>query len=179
MCNMSLSYAAKQLGYTNPSKLSKIENATDTQSVPLWVIHEAAKLYEVSIDFLLGESDDWEHSARKTQEREVSRFQAEQIERAIRKTTDMNRAFNDEMEWATGSIVAMAFSADEIAETFKEVINLNPGPWQKMRAGNKLAGVVEQFTLLSSHVKAGVKRFNRKLKMTGSIVNQRGLFDDN
>ena len=177
MCNMSLSYAAKKLGYTNPSKLSKIENATDTNSVPLWVITEAAKLYEVSIDFLMGESDDWEYSARKTQEREVSRFQAEQIERAIRATTNMNRAFNDELEWASESISAMITSAEEIAATLKDVVNLNPCLWQEMRAGNKLVCVVERLSLLSIGAKEGGNRFKRKLKMTGSILNQRGLFD--
>ena len=45
LCNMSLSESARQLGYANPSKLSKVENATDTRSVPFWLIPAAAKLY--------------------------------------------------------------------------------------------------------------------------------------
>ncbi len=39
--NLSQSEAARRLGYANPSKLSKIEAAADTNSVPLWLIHAA------------------------------------------------------------------------------------------------------------------------------------------
>lgn len=60
LCNLSLSEAARLLGYTNPSKLSKVENATDTLSVPFWLIPQAAKLYDVSTEFLFGLSDEWE-----------------------------------------------------------------------------------------------------------------------
>lgn len=52
LCNMSQSAAARRLGYSNPSKLSKVEGATDTNSVPLWLIVRAASVYEVSIDYL-------------------------------------------------------------------------------------------------------------------------------
>ena len=60
LCNLSQSEAARRLGYANPSKLSKIESATDTNSVPLWVLHAASRVYEVSLDFLFGCTDDWE-----------------------------------------------------------------------------------------------------------------------
>ncbi|AXK71664.1 XRE family transcriptional regulator [Lysobacter sp. TY2-98] len=60
LCNMSQSDAARHLGYANPSKLSKVESAFDTKSVPLWLLRDAATLYEVSVDFLLGLTDDWE-----------------------------------------------------------------------------------------------------------------------
>lgn len=42
--NLSQSEAAKRLGYSNPSKLSKVESATDTNSVPLWLIVGAARV---------------------------------------------------------------------------------------------------------------------------------------
>jgi len=60
LCNLSQSEAARRMGYANPSKLSKVEAATDTNSVPLWLIHAAAKCYEVSVDYLFGLTDDWE-----------------------------------------------------------------------------------------------------------------------
>lgn len=60
LCNMSLSESARLLGYANPSKLSKVENATDTRSVPFWLIPAAAKLYDVSTEYLYALSDDWQ-----------------------------------------------------------------------------------------------------------------------
>ena len=175
LCNMSLNEGARLLGYSNASKLSKVENATDTNSVPLWLIIEASKLYEVSTDFLLGTSDDWEYSARKTQEREISRFMAEQIERNIRNTVNMSRLFNDEMEWATGSIISMAFSPDEIEAAMKEVVSLNPEGWQDMRGGNKLVNAIEKAKQLAAHVQSGMRRFKRKLTIANSNKNQLGL----
>ena len=44
LCNLSQSAAARRLGYANPSKLSKVELATDTNSVPLWLIVRAARV---------------------------------------------------------------------------------------------------------------------------------------
>lgn len=63
LCNLSQSEAARLFGYANPSKLSKVEAAIDTNSVPLWLICRAAEVYEVSVDFLFGLSEDWETGA--------------------------------------------------------------------------------------------------------------------
>lgn len=58
--NLSQSEAALRLGYANPSKLSRLEAASDGNSVPIWVIQAAAKLYEVPIDFLFGVTEEFE-----------------------------------------------------------------------------------------------------------------------
>jgi len=63
LCNLSQCAAARRLGYATSSKLSKVEGATDTNSVPLWLILRAAKVYDVSVDFLFGATDDWEVGA--------------------------------------------------------------------------------------------------------------------
>ncbi|MDN5780534.1 MAG: helix-turn-helix domain-containing protein, partial [Luteimonas sp.] len=60
LCNLSQSEAARRFGYSNPSKLSKVEAAADTNSVPLWLIRKAAEVYEVPTDFLFGITDDFE-----------------------------------------------------------------------------------------------------------------------
>lgn len=57
---MTQEFAAAQLGYSNGSRLSKIEQARSTVNVPVYIVRRAARLYDVSTDFLLGESDDWE-----------------------------------------------------------------------------------------------------------------------
>ena len=52
LVNMTQEYAAEKLGYANSSKLSKIENASDTDNVPNYIIERAATLYDVSVDYL-------------------------------------------------------------------------------------------------------------------------------
>lgn len=161
LCNMSLSYAAEQLGYSNPSKLSKVENASDGYPIPLWLVVEASKLYEVSTDFLLGASGDWERSARMTQEREVSRFQAEKMEIEIRKACSTNYLLHDELAWASGTIVSMTFSMDEIAATLDRVKIINPELWQEVKGGVKLEEDVRKSLQVVEAARAGVKRYRR------------------
>lgn len=62
LCGLTLQEAAERMGYTNPSGLYKVENTPS--SVQLWVIVKAAKVYEVSTDYLLGLTDDWEPDER-------------------------------------------------------------------------------------------------------------------
>ena len=59
--------AASLIGYKNSSRLNKIECATDVSNISLDVIIRAAKIYDVSIDFLTGRSDDFERSADAVQ----------------------------------------------------------------------------------------------------------------
>jgi transcriptional regulator with XRE-family HTH domain len=70
--------AAQLLGYANSSKLAKIEAASDTNSVPLWLISKAAEVYQVSIDFLFGISDDWERDPVIAQEKQIEDWLASQ-----------------------------------------------------------------------------------------------------
>ncbi|EIC30574.1 hypothetical protein Metal_2888 [Methylomicrobium album BG8] len=74
LCGFSQLKAAKLLGYANSSKLAKIEGATDTNSVPLWLIPKAADVYEVSVDFLFGVSDDWERDPVAAQQQQVGQW---------------------------------------------------------------------------------------------------------
>lgn len=54
LCNLSQTEAARMLGYSNSSKLAKIERAKDTNSVPIWVLPRAAKIYGVTVGYLMG-----------------------------------------------------------------------------------------------------------------------------
>lgn len=62
LAGMSQIYAAKQLGYSNSSKLAKIEGGKDSSQIPMWVIKRSARLYDASIDYLLGNSETMERS---------------------------------------------------------------------------------------------------------------------
>lgn len=156
---MTLTHAAEKLCCENPSQLSKIENGHDP--APNWMVLAAAKLYQVSTDFLLGASGDWEYSARMTQEREVGRFQAEEVERMVLRQTNLNMAFHDELEWASCAIIGMAFSLEEVAATLRRVTEINPEAWQEVKGGAKLEGDVEKALLLLTPARAGLKKFKR------------------
>jgi transcriptional regulator with XRE-family HTH domain len=74
LCGYSQKKAAKLLGYRNSSKLAKIEAASDTNSVPLWLIPKAAEVYEVSIDYLFGVSACWQREPIAAQEQKIGHW---------------------------------------------------------------------------------------------------------
>lgn len=65
MAGMSQMEAARRLGYANSSKLAKIEYASDTMSIPLVTLFRASRLYDCSVDWLFGASDDVEPSVAR------------------------------------------------------------------------------------------------------------------
>ena len=77
LCGLTQVEAAKQLGFEGSSNLSKMERGVNGGSVrtyvPLSTIVKMASLYEVSTDYLLGLTDDWEPDARLT-ERTVANY---------------------------------------------------------------------------------------------------------
>lgn len=67
LCGLSQIEAAARLGFANSSGLCKLEQQGATHAVPLWVLARAARVYEVSVDYLMGLTDDWEADARLTE----------------------------------------------------------------------------------------------------------------
>jgi len=62
LCGLKLAEASERMGYTNASGLYKLES--NPPSIQLWAIVKAARVYEVSTDYLLGLTDDWEADER-------------------------------------------------------------------------------------------------------------------
>ena len=74
--------AAKKLGYSNSSGLAKVEAGTYTKSIPWWLIPRASKVYDVSVDYLFGFSEDWERDAVVSQQRDVGHWLLDHWERS-------------------------------------------------------------------------------------------------
>ncbi len=136
LCNMSPSAAAKRLGYSNPSKLSKVEGATDTNSVPLWLIVRAASVYEVSIDYLFGCSDYWEAGSRMTQERETSAWLFDTSEKARRRDMETLRKLHNKVEAMEEAIATMLAASQRDWRALERFIELNP-EFEDMKAGSR------------------------------------------
>lgn len=80
--------AAERLGFCNSSNISKIERAVNGGAariyIPLSTIVGMASVYEVSADYLLGLTDDWEPEARLT-ERTIANFAYSAMEKLRRR----------------------------------------------------------------------------------------------
>lgn len=175
LCNLSQVEAARRFGYSNPSKLSKIEGATDTNSVPLWIIVRAASMYEVSIDFLFGASDDWETGARMTQEREVSQWMFNAWESSRRRDIEILRLIHNKVQAMDESVAAMVSSGTEAQAALARFRELNPD-FIDMRAGSRLENAVDRVKDSAESAKAKMKRFRCEISIAATDTNQLKLF---
>lgn len=174
LCNLSQRAAAKRLGYSNSSKLSKVEGATDTNSVPLWLILRAAKVYEVSIDFLFGVTDDWEVGARMTQERETSAWLFDTWEKARRRDMAALKKLHDKVEAMSEAVALMLTTTDDVGAALARFIGLNPD-FEDMPGGARLLSAVGRASGAAKGAKAKMARFRVECVLAAADTHQLSL----
>ena len=159
LCNMSLSEAARQLGYANPSKLSKVENATDTRSVPFWLIPAAAKLYDVSADYLYGLSDDWETGLRATTERGTSQWLFETWDTMRRRDMGVLKLLHDRIEGVSEVVSAFVSAGRGGHEAVQRFGEIHPHFSDDMRGSARVVSAAERALSAAISGEAKLKRF--------------------
>lgn len=158
LCDMPQSVAAKRLGYANPSMLSKVEGATDSNSVPLWLIVRASRLFDVSIDFLFGTSDDWETGLqRPVQAWLLDTWQAARV-RDLAELEKLHRR----VAAVSSLLPAVADEAARTAESIERFAELNP-EFEDMRGSARLAAAAENLTRHAQDASAAFRRFRLEI----------------
>jgi transcriptional regulator with XRE-family HTH domain len=174
LCNLSQSAAARRLGYANPSKLSKVELATDTNSVPLWLIVRAARVYEVSVDFLFGATDDWEVGARMTQEREVSAWMFDTFDKLRKRDMETLKRLHDRVQTLTDAVAVMLAASEDASVALARFAELNPA-FEEMRAGSRLVSAVERASDSAKAAKTKMERFRMECAVAAPQTHQLSL----
>ena len=175
--NLSQCEAAKLFGYRNSSKLSKMERAVNSKSVPLVVIAKAARIYQVSIDYLFGLSADWDTGARMTQERETSGWLLQQWEDARQRDMRVIRLCNDRMQTIDGAVESCISEAFEVDQALTKFIDLNEG-FDDMRGGATLKRNIERCVMAARESRAKLRRFHMECKHIRRDSRQPELFDE-
>ncbi|EKE17224.1 MAG: XRE family transcriptional regulator [uncultured bacterium] len=154
LCDMSQSVAAKRLGYSNPSMLSMVEWATDRNSVPLWLIVRAARLYDVSIDFLFGATDDFEVGLQRgVQTWLIGEWEKSRIEdmKALEK-------LHRRVAAVSALLPVIADESERTAEAIRRFAEINPG-FDDMRGGARLAAAAESLIRHAAKANSTAQRF--------------------
>ena len=166
LCNLSRSEAARRLGYSNPSKLSKIERSSDTNSVPLWVLKKAAIIYDVSLDFLFGLSSDWETGARSAIERENSSWMLSEWQKLRERDMAVIRKLNDRHEAIAGTVqqcLELSLETDRALSLFS---NRNP-EFEDMPGGARLVSSVNRAVAAAMTANAKLRKLKLECKSVG------------
>lgn len=174
LCNLSQSAAARRLGYANPSKLSKVEGATDTNSVPLWLIMRAARVYEVSVDFIFGATDDWEVGARMTQEREVSAWMYDTFDKLRQRDMETLKRLHDRVQTLKDAVAVMLALSEDANVALSRFAELNPA-FEDMRAGARLVAAVERVNDAAKSAKTKMERFRMECSVAAPQTHQLSL----
>ncbi len=154
--NLSLSEAAERLGYSNPSKLSKVENATDTNSVPLWLIRDAAKLYDVSTEYLFGLNDDWECGVH----RGLTPYLLDQWEQMRRRDLQALVGLQQHIEAATAVIPAIQRDAQEVIDAIDRIARINGDAFLDMKGGSILTAAAARLKKTASDASTALRRLD-------------------
>ena len=170
LCNMSQSAAARRLGYSNPSKLSKVEGATDTNSAPLWLIVRASKLYDVSVDFIFGVSDDFETGLQ----RPVQTWLIGEWEKSRLADMKALEKLHRRVAAVSSLLPAVADEAERTAEANKSFSCLNP-EFEDMRGSARLAAAAENLIRLAANANGAAQRFRVEIGADRSNHQPQGV----
>ncbi|MCK9394205.1 MAG: hypothetical protein M0Q44_01275 [Methylobacter sp.] len=132
IANFSQIEAAKLLGYSNSSKLAKVEGASDTNSIPMWLITKASEVYDVSTDFLFGLSDDWERDPAVSRQRNVGHWVHEHWKNANAAQVAAIMMLNKRLEVVEKATAGAVAGSKKVYDMLSQVRKLNP-EFQQMK----------------------------------------------
>ncbi|MCM1128969.1 MAG: helix-turn-helix domain-containing protein [Alistipes senegalensis] len=174
LCNLSQIAAAKRFGYANSSKLAKVEKATDTKSVPLWLIIRASEVYEVSIDFLFGIMDDWETGARMMQEREVSTWLFDAFDTARQRDMETLKKLHDRLQAMSEYTNHMIQANENVSAALDMFIEMNKG-FDDYPGGARLVRSIRLITDATKLAKLKLDRFKTECVLAAGDTRQLSL----
>lgn len=167
MVGLSQLNAAKQIGYANSTKLSKIETGKHSSQIPMWVLKRAAQVYDVSIDYLLGvtetmEREDLRHSAL----REMMVHMREDWERLRGRDVLVQSNMLERIRHVEQSVVHIDTEAEAAEKALLRVIELNP-TWQDTKGGCKLLATVQSTSAAARNARRNMQRFRNENRASG------------
>jgi transcriptional regulator with XRE-family HTH domain len=157
--------AAALLGYSNSSKLAKVELASDTNSVPLWLIPKAAEVYDVSTDFLFGISEDWERDPTVSKQRNIGHWLFSHWKDANSAQVSALVTLNNKLSVLEKAVAVAVKRSRANLEVLRRVQELNP-EFDELRGGSKLVYCMDEAVSESDKALAELKRYHCLIDVT-------------
>lgn len=148
IAGMSQTRAAFLLGYSNSSKLAKVEAGMEgaqspIRTIPLWLLRKASMIYQVSLDYLFGitetmESDEPRHDAQ----RELIILMREEWERQRWRDMLVTRAIQERVTALDDALRLLAEQAEQAEQAMERARDLAGEDWQDLPGGARLERTV-------------------------------------
>ncbi|MDD5271296.1 MAG: helix-turn-helix transcriptional regulator [Methylovulum sp.] len=159
MNRLSLDQAAQRLGYQNDSQLSKLENGYGGRIPTLAKLMEAARLYGVSCDWLLGLTDDWDIDEHHDRTAHIVGYMFESLSIARKAEIGLMCKISRRVADMEKAVLGIADKLQETHDALGVFVRLNPEFETDMRGGAKLARCVDEGQWLAVQTRRMLKDF--------------------
>ena len=177
MMGLSQIVAAKQIGYSNSTKLSKIETGKHSSQIPIWVLKRAAQVYDVSLDYLMGITESMEREdTRHSVFREMMVHMREDWERARQRDVMVQSSMLDRIKGVEGSVLHINTEAEAAEVAMLRLIELNPDLWEELKGGHKALSSIQMTAAAARTARRNMLRFRNENRAAGGAAQQNLVF---
>lgn len=165
MNNLTQKEAAPRLGFATGSKLSLAELGDIRYAPRPWLIVAAANLYQVSTDYLMGLTENFDPGDRPGCFYRTSRWMLDKWEQARERDLEVLRQLHRRVDCcttATKELTDAAALVDAVLTRFRE---LNEG-FDDMPAGARLSFAIEQLSDAAQRAQLRLDGLTADLEMT-------------
>lgn len=164
MNNLNQIDVYRQFGHKNTSMLAKIEGGKISRSMRFTTTVRASRIYGVSIDFLFGESEDWERDAQMSQEHETSRWFESQMDNMRVIELNIMRTISKRIV-TLGSATNIALgSSREVLDAFNSFVSIHPEV-EDMRC-SRVVNAIHNGVAAANHASAEVNKLGLMMRAT-------------
>jgi plasmid maintenance system antidote protein VapI len=139
---MPVNEAAKLLDVT-PKYLNRLELCVDVNAIPLTLIVQASRVYDVSMDYLFGFSSDWEVCEEAKFERQVGIWIHDELNKTLAALASENIKLQTKLDALEHSAKALPEAVVKIASAFNRFCELNQ-QFDDMLAGATLLNRIQE-----------------------------------
>lgn len=163
--------AGQLFGYSNGSKLAKIEGGRESSQVPAWVLKRAGQVYDVSVDYLLGNTERMEVDEQRSQAaRDMIILMRDQWEQQQWRDTLIIRSALDRVTAMEEDIQLLSSQLNEAVMALSRIEKLNPEHWDEIRGGSRLQSVMKRAAATVRATEGKLKRMRQEAKAAAGGV---------
>lgn len=161
--------AAEKLGISN-TLLALLEHGTDGRKPSHEVMIKASRLYKVSLDYLYGETEEWETDINDVQERHIQSWVLNELESQAINQVNVIRKIGSRITVVSNAAKFAIEYAKEIGEAVDCIRKLNPNFDDDILGGNKLVKRMEYYGGVIDGVRASLERVSEYKKIASETT---------
>lgn len=159
----TLREAAKRFNYANIGVLSRIETARHITTIPMWFVPAAAKVYNVTTDWLHGLVEDWDVDPRVRLDATATDWLQHYMEQARMRDMAGVRLLHDHLNEVSKGLQTNCQSITAVSEALSAFQRANLD-FDDMRGGATLYRRITEAQESATAVEAGLQRYMLALR---------------